>query len=91
MSPFLSLFVGGAGVLALWIDTSFPKLAPESFSRRVVAACVAIAVLELVPLVASSTPAMYATMFGAVLPALVCTLLTAIWLLRTLRDARAGV
>jgi len=90
MSPFLSVFVAGAGVLALWIDARFPRLAPESFSRRILAAVVAVIGLQAVPFLGSSAPAMFATLFAVVLPALVATLLTAVWLLRSLRDARLG-
>jgi hypothetical protein len=89
-SPSVSLLVVGAGVLALWIDTRFPRLAPESFSRRVLAACLAVIVLQLAPLRGGSASAAYATVFAVVLPALIATLLTAVWLLRSLRDARLG-
>jgi hypothetical protein len=89
-SPFLSVFVAGAGVLALWIDTRFPRLAPESFSRRVLAAVAALLLLQVAPLSGGSAQAVYASVFAVMLPALVLTLLTAVWLLRALRDARLG-
>ncbi|HEY3184966.1 MAG TPA: hypothetical protein VGJ77_19150 [Gaiellaceae bacterium] len=89
-SPFFPVFVAGAGALALWIDARFPGLAPESFSRRVLAAVAAAIVLQAAPLFGGSAEAVYATVFAVVLPALVASLLTAVWLLRFLRDARAG-
>jgi hypothetical protein len=89
-SPFFPVFIAGAGVLALWIDTRFPGLAPESFSRRVLAACAAGVVLQAAPFVGSSASAAYASAFVLLLPALVATLLTAVWLLRALRDAQTA-
>jgi hypothetical protein len=86
-SAALSLFVAGAAALALWIDTRFPKLAPASFSRRVLAACLAFGVLQAVPILGGSAAAVYVTLFAIVLPSFVGTFLTAAWLVRALRDA----
>jgi hypothetical protein len=88
--PSISAFAAGAGLLALWIDTRFPGLAPASFSRRVFAACAAIVLLRAAPLAGTSAAAAYATLFAVVLPAFVMTFLTAVWLLRALRDAQAS-
>ncbi len=84
----LSAFVVGAGLLAIWIDTRHPKLAPQSLSRRVLAAACAAFILEAMPMFTGSTPAVYTTLFAIVLPALVGSFLTAVWLLRALRDAQ---
>jgi hypothetical protein len=89
-APFLPVFVAGAGALALWIDARFPRLAPEAFSRRVLAAVVAGIALQATPLFSGSAEAVYTTVFAFVLPTLVASLLTAVWLLRALRDARVG-
>jgi hypothetical protein len=88
--PFLSAFVVSAGLLALWIDVRFPKLAPESLSKRVLAACCAGLVFGLAPVFGGSAAAVYATLFAIVLPLLVSSLLSAVWLLRALRDAQVG-
>jgi hypothetical protein len=87
-SPYV--FALAAALLALWIDTRFPKLAPESFMRRVAAVGVALVALEATPVFNGSAAAVYATMFGILLPALVATFLAAVWLLRAVRDAHAG-
>jgi hypothetical protein len=86
----LYAFVAGAALLALWIDTRFPKLAPESFSRRMLAGAVAFVLLHAAPVFKGSVLAVYATLFASVLPAFVATFLAAVWLLRGLREARAG-
>ena len=87
-APFLCAFVVGAALLALWIDVRFPKLAPESFSRRMVAAGCAMLVLGAVPVFGGSATAVYATLFAIVLPIMVSSLLAAVWLLRAVRDAQ---
>ena len=87
-APFLCAFVVGAGFLALWIDMRFPKLAPQSFSRRMVAAGCALLVLGAVPVFGGSPAAVYTTLFAIVLPILVSSLLAAAWLLRAVRDAQ---
>ena len=89
-SSFLPAFLVGSGLLALWIDARFPGLAPASFSRRVLAACLACAALQVTPFAAGSASAAYASIFAFLLPAMVATLLTAVWLLRAVRDAQTA-
>jgi cytosine/uracil/thiamine/allantoin permease len=86
-SPFLAAFVGGAAVLALWVDARFPGLAPQSFSRRFFAAILAFALLQASPFVNGSAIEAYGSLFGIVLPAFIGVFLTAVWLIRALRDA----
>jgi len=78
----------GAGLLALWVDARFPSLAPASLSRRVFALIVAGVVLQATPVFGGSTPALYATVFGILLPSFVAVFLAAVWLMRAARDAR---
>ena len=87
-APFLCAFVVGAGLLALWIDVRFPKLAPQSFFKRMLAAGCVLLVLGAVPVFGGSAAAIYATLFAIVLPVMVSSLLAAVWLLRALRDAQ---
>ena len=89
-SPLLCAFVVGAGLLALWIDVRHPKLAPQSFSRRMAAAGCAFLVLQAMPVFNGSPRAFYATLFAILLPVLIFSFLTAVWLLRALRDAQLG-
>jgi hypothetical protein len=88
--PTLSAFLVGAGLLALWIDVRHPNLAPQSFSKRIGAAACAWLVLQLVPVFNGSMTAIYATLFALLLPALVGSCLTAVWLMRALRDAQTS-
>jgi len=78
----------GAGLLALWIDVRRPSLAPESLSKRMLAAVAALLVLQVVPVFHGSPAAVYATVFALLLPALTSSFLAAVWLLRGLRDAQ---
>jgi hypothetical protein len=89
-SPYLYLFMAGAGVLAMWLDARFPNLAPQSFSKRIGAAVAACLLLHLLPMSGTSVMAVYATLFVLVLPAFIGSFLTALWLLRFLRDARTA-
>ena len=86
-APTLYVFLLGAGLLALWIDVRFPKLAPDSFSNRILVAAGATLALAAAPVFHGSVLAVYATLFAIVLPILVSSLLAAIWMLRALREA----
>jgi hypothetical protein len=87
---FLLALVLGAALIALWIDVRRPSLAPDSLSRRVVAAAVAIVALRALPVLHGSLLAVYATVFALLLPALVSSFLTAVWVMRAVRDAQFG-
>jgi hypothetical protein len=89
--PFLPVPAVGAGLLALWIDMRRPGLAPESLSKRMLAAVAALLALQVVPILHGSAAAIYATVFALLLPALISTFLAAVWLLRGLREAQVGV
>jgi hypothetical protein len=90
VSTFVPALVVAAGLLALWIDARHPKLAPESLGKRVLAAAVAMLVLQAIPVFHGSVAAVYATVFAILLPVLVSSFLSAVWLLRALRDAQLG-
>ena len=83
---FPPAFLIGAGLLALWVDVRFPKLAPKTLLRRVLAGVAAVVLLQLAPVAASSSMAVYATLFALVLPAFVVTFLAAVWILRALGE-----
>ena len=86
---FVVVYFVGAAVLALWIDLRFPQLAPKSFRNRLVAVVVATLILPLAPFDPSSRTALLTTLLLLVLPALVFTFLTALWLIRGTRDLTA--
>jgi hypothetical protein len=88
MTLFTSIFVVGAGLLALWIDVRFPGLAPESFFRRMLLAGCAALAFEAAPVLRGSALSVYAGVFAIILPLLVTVFLAALWLLRSLRDAQ---
>ena len=87
-APFMSAFLVGAGFLALWIDTRFPKLAPKSLTKRMLAAGCLLLMFGALPVFGGSPAAVYAMVFAVLLPLLVSSLLAAVWLLRALRDAQ---
>lgn len=87
MAQFLGpAFLICAGLLAVWIDARFPRLAPRSLMMRMFAVLVAVLLLMLVPLLDSSPTAAFASLFAFLLPTLVFTFLTAVWLLRALGE-----
>jgi hypothetical protein len=83
----VSVFVTAAGVLALWIDVRLPSLAPQALTVRLAAALAAAGILSAAPVDTTSGARVLASMFGLLLPALVASFLTTLWLLRALRDA----
>ena len=87
MGTFLPALVVGAGALALWIDARHPTLAPDSLVKRLLAAGCALMALQLVPVYHGSAVAVYATVFGIVLPVLVTSLLAAVWLMKAVQEA----
>lgn len=90
VSTFVLALVVAAGLLAVWIDVRHPALAPESLGKRVLAAAGALLLLELVPVLHGSVAQLYTSVFGILLPALVTTFLSAVWLMRAMRDAQFG-
>jgi hypothetical protein len=88
--PFVPALVVAAGLLALWIDTRHPGLAPDSLSKRVLAAGCAVLALQAIPLFHGSVAAIYASVFAILLPTLVSSFLASVWLLRALREAQLG-
>jgi hypothetical protein len=94
---FLAVLTLGAGLLALWINSRFPKLAPERIWTAVVhvlAALLAGQVLvptlsHAVPDVGPAAQALLIT-FAIGLPALVYALLASIWVIRIAQGAMLG-
>jgi hypothetical protein len=85
-SAFPLVFLLGAAALALWIDARFPRLAPPTLTRRMLACAGAVFLLQLAPVVLTSAATAYATLFALVLPAFVLTFLTAAWIVRALGE-----
>jgi hypothetical protein len=80
-STFVLVLAAGAALLALWVHTRFPSLAPERLGRTIVHAVTAFALLHLTSAVGEST-AFFTVVFVFVLPALVYALLCTIWVLQ---------
>jgi hypothetical protein len=91
---FLAVLTLGAGLLALWINVRFPKLAPEGIWTAVVHVGAAILAGQvLVPIFSRAIPelnpaaqALLIT-FAIGLPALVYALLASIWVIRIAQGA----
>jgi hypothetical protein len=83
---FALVLTAGAALLALWIDTRLPKLAPASMRRVFLHVGAAMLTLHLIP-GANSNAMIYVAVFGVALPALVYSFLTAIWFIRLAQSA----
>lgn len=86
----------GAAVLALWLDTRFPALAPEGLPRRLLALGVGCVVMQGAPTLFAGVlgtglqPTLRSlAALGVLLPALTIGFLTAVWLLRSLQGLGA--
>jgi hypothetical protein len=83
----------GAALLAVWLDARLPSLAPRSLTARLVAAGAAWLLVDgaarLFERVLATAPVEPRELvaLGVILPALVATFLTGLWLLRSLGAA----
>jgi hypothetical protein len=91
---FLAVLTLGAGLLALWINFRFPKLAPEGLRTAVVHVGGAILAGQVVvPIVGDAMPELspaaqaFLITFALGLPALVYALLASIWVIRIAQGA----
>jgi ABC-type Mn2+/Zn2+ transport system permease subunit len=90
-ASFVPALVVGAALVALWVDVRRPSLAPDSLAHRVLAAALAALAVRLVPVLNGSLLAAYVSVFALLLPALVSSFLTAVWLMRSVRDGQLGL
>jgi hypothetical protein len=83
--------VFGAALLAVWLDARLPSLAPRSLTARLVAAgaagLLADGASRLFARALDVDPAGPLVALGVILPALVATFITGLWLLRSLGTA----
>ena len=84
---FVLVLAVGAAVLAGWIHARFPTLAPEKMGKTALHTGVAFVLLKLTPGVGDSPVALFGLLFLFVLPALVYSLLCAIWMLKLAQTA----
>jgi hypothetical protein len=82
----VALFVGTA-VIALWVDVRRPSLAPNGLIRRGLCAVLAAEACGMVPIANTSFLALYASVFGVMLPLLILMWLTALWVLRAISES----
>jgi hypothetical protein len=85
-STFVLVLAAGAGLLAMWVHTRFPSLAPERLGKTILHAATAFALLKLTSMFGESSTA-FAVVFLFVLPALVYALLCTIWVLQQAQTA----
>ena len=83
---FALVLTAGAALLALWIDTRLPRLAPPTMRRVFLHVGAALLTLQLIP-GATSAVMIYVALFAVALPALVYSFLTAIWFIRLAQSA----
>jgi hypothetical protein len=93
-SLFLVFVLFGGAAVAVWINTRYPKLAPEELRRALIHVGVSLVVAQLaVPLlikdvVALGTPAaILFAIFGIAFPALTYCLLSSIWIIKACQGA----
>jgi hypothetical protein len=84
-----ALFMGTA-VLALWVDTRLPQLAPRGIKMRALFTIVMLQVCAFVPIANDSYVGLYASVFGVLAPLLIAMWLSTLWLLRAAADALAS-
>ena len=95
---FVACFLFGTAVLALWADVRLPGLAPRGLrglTRRFAYALLALLVVtpictDLVAGPGTSAPRVYAALFGVALPALVYSMLVAVWMIKLAQRALGG-
>ena len=81
LATLVVALLAGAAVLALWVHVRFPQLAPSGFPARMLAAASAVVLIGTLPVTATLVG-----LVGFLLPALVFSFLTALWLLQVLAD-----
>ena len=81
LATLVVALLAGAGVLALWVHVRFPQLAPSGFPARMLAAASAVVLIGTLPVTATLVG-----LVGFLLPALVFSFLTALWLLQVIAD-----
>jgi hypothetical protein len=94
-AAFATVFVLGAGAIAVWLTARFPGLTQSRFRTIALHMLAAFVVAQLVPraieLAASAPASLFAALFLLALPVLVYTFLVALWLLRLAQSAMGGM
>jgi hypothetical protein len=98
LSPtvFAACFLAGAVAIALWIEVRFPRLAPSSLRGAILHVGGTIVAAQLLTplathLLGGSAFLTLVSTFAVGFPALVYTLLVAIWVIRILRGVARGL
>jgi hypothetical protein len=84
---FALALLGGAALLAVWLDARGAVPAPDDLGRLVLHAVVALALLQLIPSGDYVRWFALVALFGAALPALVYASLVVLWTLKLVRGA----
>ena len=94
-SAFAICFLVGCGVLAVWLDTRFPRLGPETVKATLLHVGGAMVVALLIfpvgfHLLSGSRLWTLVAMFVVAFPTLTYSLLVAFWVLRLVANASRG-
>ena len=84
---FVVALAVGAALLALWIQTRFPSLAPERFGGTMLHAAIAFALLTFATPGNDASVLTLSGIFLVLLPALVYALLCTLWMLKLAQTA----
>lgn len=87
---FVIALACGAALLAVWLDSRFPALAPAGLHRLIVHAAVALVLMQLVPGTGGSVAFAFVVVFAVALPVFVYGFLVTVWFVR-LWHSVAGV
>ncbi|MBD0328509.1 MAG: hypothetical protein ICV64_00165 [Thermoleophilia bacterium] len=86
-------FAVGTAALALWVNARFPRIAPGTFRGCILHVCLAMAVCQVATLLlrtATSDHATFVALFTVVVPVLVYSFLSAVWLIRVCQQMLGG-
>ena len=95
---FVVFLAVGAGLLALWFDSRFPTLAPESLRQAVLHVCAAFLIGRVVvplvlPAIVERTPeaALAVAVVAVALPAVAYAFLAGVWVLKLMYGTLRGL
>ena len=86
-SAFVFVLSIGSALIAAWVHTRFPKLAPERVGKTFLHTGIAFALLNMMPGMVESPVLALITIVLLVVPALTYALLCSIWMLRHVQTA----
>jgi hypothetical protein len=95
---FVTVLIGlGAGAIALWVDTRFPRFAPHELTKGILHVAASLAVVyatgpAMQSLTASDDPRIVMLgVFGLGFPSIVYCLLAGLWVIKLVQGMLSGL